>query len=228
MDESRRMFYQLGKNISYDTFSPYDPSLSGTGSMPNGGGLSGLPGGISARQTGGFDLIPNPSFVPRRDIVNGSGPANSGWHTAANSLPSDPTLPFYIARDLGPKYLYKDGPYQIIHSLSTARQSGNNVFTLSFIVMAAKPANTTVPLQKFTGHAGFRVEEGLMTLEVEGYAPAQLSWGDVAFIPGGTSYRYYSTVPYTKVLHFAAEANGLDSTLIAKSTAWNSPVWPIK
>lgn len=50
--------------------------------------------------------------------------------------------------------------------------------------------------------------------------------GDVVFIPGNTTYTYYSTVAFTKTLHISQGAEGLATSLIAGGSAWNSPVWP--
>lgn len=229
-----QMFFAIGvPNMTYPSFSPYDPTAMEAVAMP----APMPPPDFNGSSAGMYDIISNPDFVPRTDIVNGSAPAGTGWHSPANTLPSDPTAPYYVARDFGPKYLNSEGgSYQVIQPLNMAEQSvptGHN-FTLSFINMSMRGAvgnassTSEPPTPRYAGHAGFRVEDGAMILTVEGYEPVQLLYGDVAFVPGNTSYSYYapSPVSFTRVLHFAAEVNGLDTTLIARAVPWNSPVWP--
>lgn len=221
-----QLFFGMGApNLTYATFTPFDParsnSTTNTGQPPPGLNQSGV------------DIIPQPNFVARRDITNGSAPEGTGWHTQENTLPADPAQPYYVARDSGPKYLNSEGGmYQVIETLNTATQSsasGHN-FTLSFISMSMRAANATTPLpkHKYAGHGGFRVEDGAVMLSVDGYPPTLLLYGDVAFIPGNTSYTYYAPAPvsFTRILAFAAEFHGLDSTLISRGMPWNSPVWP--
>lgn len=53
-----------------------------------------------------------------------------------------------------------------------------------------------------------------------------LSQGDVVFIPGNTTYSYWSEVAYTKFLHIGQGGAGLDAALIKAGKSWDSPVWP--
>lgn len=86
-------------------------------------------------------------------------------------------------------------------------------------------ANTTVPKRTFVGHAAFEVLEGSLQVEMLGEKISLLQ-GDVVFIPGHTTYTYYSEVAYTKFLHVSQGAEGLDRALIAGGESWDSPVWP--
>lgn len=174
----------------------------------------------------GFDIYPQPDFVPRQDFLDGTAPANSGWHITENALPNDGTTPFFLATDFAPKYLNKQDGYQVIHTLSTVTQSAAHNFTLSYITMTRLQANVTPTKHQFLGATGFRIDRGAMMLSVNGYPEEQMLQGDVAFIPGNTTFSYYSKIPYTKVLHMASGVNGLDSTLLKTSTPWDFPTWP--
>lgn len=217
-----KLFFSSGApNLTYPSFSPYDPNAVGRVASPP--------------PSGPWDIIANPDFVPRRDMVNGSAPAGAGWHDEADALPSDPAQPYYVARDLGPNYLNSEGgSYQVVRPLHTAAQSAGSQqqhnLTLSFISMSMRPADATMPpaTHRYAGHAGFRVEDGALVLAVEGYAPAQLLYGDVTFVPGNTSYSCYAPAPvsFTRVLNFATGVDGLDTALIARGVPWNSSVWP--
>lgn len=56
-----KMFFAIGlPNLTYSSFSPYDPNAIETMARPATG------------YNGSYDIIANPDFVPRRDIVNGS------------------------------------------------------------------------------------------------------------------------------------------------------------
>lgn len=149
---------------------------------------------------------------------------NSTWRTGSNTLPSDAHTPYFVAKDYGPKYLSTEGGYQVIQPFITPTTSGGN-FTLSTITMDRLSSNVTVSDQSFTGHAAFEVLEGQLTVLMGGEVLSLLQ-GDVVFIPGTTTYKYYSLVAYTKVLLISQGAEGLDTKLIANATSWNSPIWP--
>jgi glyoxylate utilization-related uncharacterized protein len=129
-----------------------------------------------------------------------------------------------VAKDYGPKYLSTQGGNQVIQPFVTPAQSAGN-FTLSTITMDRRLSNVTVSDQSFAGHAALEILEGQLTVLMEGEVLSLLQ-GDVVFIPGNTTYTYYSLVAYTKVLHTGQGAEGLDTTLIAGATNWSSPVWP--
>jgi hypothetical protein len=218
----RQLFYALAPNSTYPIDDPFNPAIKWT----PGGNQPPPPG--SGFDPVFFDIYPNTDFIPRRDFVNGTAPPDPSWHTSPNTLPTDPTVPYYSARDKGPFYLNNQSSfYQVIQPLNTPTQSSYHNFTLSWLIMSRVKPTTAPIIRKYAGHAGFRVEEGALTLQVDGYDPVVLLTGDVAFIPGGTPYIYYSSAAYTKALHFAAEKKGLDTDLIAKGIKWDSPVWPI-
>lgn len=213
---SRALFYALSSgNYSSSTFSPYDPTSNLTGSPPASV--------ISQLQS--FDVYAQLDFSPRTDTVNGTAPSNTTWHTGANSLASDATTPYYIAKDYGPKYVYSGaGGYAVIQPVITGLQTGEN-FTISQIAIQSLPANGTVEEQSFPGHAAFEVLEGQLKVEIEGETIGLLT-GDVVFIPGETSYKYWSDVADTKVYHVSAGVEGLDAKLIKGGKSWDYPVWP--
>jgi len=87
------------------------------------------------------------------------------------------------------------------------------------------PSNMTVSGQSFAGHAAFEILDGQLMMSMERETLSLLQ-GDVIFIPGNTTYKYWSLVAYTKVLHIGQGAEGLDTTIIAGAMSWDSPVWP--
>ncbi|TVY75901.1 Quercetin 2,3-dioxygenase [Lachnellula suecica] len=214
-DFERDLFYALASaNYSSPTFSPYDPSAVADDSSPPASVIASL------QQ---FDVYAELDYTPRTDAVNGAAPANSTWHTGANALATNDSTPYFVAKDYGPKYLSTENGYQVIQPFVTPVQSAGN-FSLSTITMD-KLSNVTASEQNFAGHAAFEVLEGQLMVSMEGELLSLLQ-GDVVFIPGNTTYTYYSLVAYTKVLHIAQGAEGLDTTLIAGATSWDSPVWP--
>jgi hypothetical protein len=213
------MFFAMAQNMTYSIIDPYNPAIKPDGSGANPPPTQGFPTDL-------FDIYPNADFVPRYDIVNGTAPAGTGWKTAASTLPTDPNQPYYMARDMGPKYLYNGSFYQVIQPINTVAQSTYHNFSISWISIPELQNNQTVAWYKSPGHAGLRVEDGALILKVEGYDDAQLLHGDVAVIPAGTNFAYHGAAGYTKFLYFAAGTGNLDSTLISKSVSWNAPVWP--
>ncbi|QDS72488.1 hypothetical protein FKW77_010021 [Venturia effusa] len=211
------LFYALSSgNYSSSTFSPYDPTSNLTGGSPQASVIS---------QLQSFDVYAQLDYSPRTDTVNGTAPSNTTWHTGPNSLASDATTPYYVAKDYGPKYLYSGAAgYAVIQPVLTGTQTGGN-FTISQIAMQSTPANGTVEEQNFPGHAAFEVLEGQLKVEMEGETVG-LSTGDVVFIPGGTTYKYWSDVAETKVYYISAGVEGLDAKLIKGGKSWDSPVWP--
>lgn len=212
----RDLFYALASsNYSSSTSSPYDPSIVASDSSPPASVISALQS---------FDVYAQLDYNPRRDLINGTAPSNTTWHTGNNTLATDSATPYFVARDHGPKYLNSQSGYQIIQPFVTPAQSAGN-FTLSTITMDRVSKNATVQDQKFPGHAAFEVLEGQLMVFLEGELLSLLQ-GDVVFIPGNTTYQYYSNVAFTKVLHIGQGASGLDTSLIAAAAAWDSPVWP--
>jgi glyoxylate utilization-related uncharacterized protein len=91
--------------------------------------------------------------------------------------------------------------------------------------MSHLPANETAQSLKFPSQATFEVLEGQLRALIEGETLILLQ-GDVVFIPGNATYKYYSTLAFTKVLYISQGAGGLDTALIASAKSWDSPVWP--
>lgn len=133
-------------------------------------------------------------------------------------------MPFFVAKDYGPKYLsHQTSAYQVIQPFVTPTQSAGN-FTLSTITMS-RVAITDVSDSIYPGHAAFEVLDGQLGVVMGGEILSLLQ-GDVVFIPGHMTYKYYSEVAYTKFLHISQGAAGLDSTLIEGGETWDSPLWP--
>jgi quercetin dioxygenase-like cupin family protein len=212
----RALFYALSSsNYTSSTSSPYDPSAPTDSSSPPASVISALES---------FDVFAELSYSPRQDAVNGFAPPNSTWHNGNNALGVDDATPYFIAKDFGPKYLNSQSEYQVIQPLVTPVQSAGN-FTLSTISISKQLRNTTTQFHSYPGHAAFEVLEGQLSIMLEGEA-LDLLQGDVVFIPGNSSYGYFSKVAFTKVLYISQGADSLDTALISKSMSWGSPVWP--
>lgn len=93
---------------------------------------------------------------------------------------------------------------------------------MSTITIAKGSTNSTA---SFPGHTAFEILEGQLMVSIQGEVLSLLQ-GDVLFIPGNTTYGYWSEVAYTKFLQVSAGAGGLDTALIAAGESWDSPVWP--
>lgn len=155
------------------------------------------------------------------DMINGTTD-NGVWHNGNNTLPGNDSTPYYIASNYGPKYLqHKLG--QVVAPRATLAETGGN-FTISTIVMRQKQSNQTITPQSFPGSHALQVLEGELTLTMAGETN-RLTTGDVAFVPGNTTFSYWSEVLYTKI-YAAAIGGGLTTKLINESVEWNSAVFP--
>lgn len=165
-------------------------------------------------------------FIPRRDFVNGSASdvASLKWHNGNNSLPDDPTEPYFIAKDYGPIYLNTEAGYKVIQPLATPRQSKN--FTTGTIIMSSKLDNETVSSATLPHHFALQLNEGQLYLSIEGYRTEYLLEGDVAFIPANTPFTYYAGRPFTKFLYMNGGSEGLDHQLLKESIPWGFPAYP--
>jgi hypothetical protein len=220
------MFYAIGKNLTFATSSTYDPLLipgrgfpkerSPPGKVPDSGALD------------RFDIYAQPGFTPRTDIGNGSAPP-SEWHVKPEPPPQDRSAPFFLAKNFGSKYLNSENGYTIISPLNAPPRSAPYNFTLSFLTISSPKDVAAVPWRTFPEHGAFRIQEGALSLQVEGYGePVQILPGDVAFLPEGTKYKFHAVAPATRTLYVAAGGHGLDAALLRTAKSWEHPTWPVQ
>ncbi|KAJ5683620.1 hypothetical protein N7462_006785 [Penicillium macrosclerotiorum] len=212
------LFYALGTNFTSGTNTPYVPKdyNDSSSSGPNSATISAL------KQ---YDVYAQLDFTPRRDLVNGTAPVgNTEWHTGDNAL-GTPGKPYFIANGYGPKYLNSQHGYQIVQPLVTPKQAQDTNYTLSTITLSRQTKNSP-PSWTLAGAAAFEVVEGLLSIQIGDYPEAQLTTGDVAFIPAGVSFTYYSTVAFTKVLYVSSGSNGVDRQLIEAGKTWDFVTFP--
>lgn len=237
------LFYTLANaNHTPSTFSPYavtDANAYGAESSSPDGSV------ISALES--FDVYGMLGYVPSRELVNGSYSstgAATGWHSAnhTDELGADSKTPYFVAKDYGVKYLNDEaGFYQIVQPLVTPTQSAGN-FTLATFIISEKLSNETAMtivgndtsststctsgISALTGHSAFEVLEGLFVVQMSGET-IYMATGDVVFIPAGTSFSYYSLVPFTRIMYISQGADGLDTRLISNGqSGWEYPTWP--
>lgn len=177
---------------------------------------------ISALES--FDVYAQLDFSPRRDLINGTAPSNSTWHTGKNSVPSNSKTPFFVAKNQGPMYLNSQSSYQIIAPFITPIQ-GANKFTEGTITISRQASNITVPTRRFENHTAFEILEGALQVNLMNET-VQLLQGDVVFVPGNTTFEYWSEVAFTKFLYVCAGERGLDVELIKEAKVWEYPTWP--
>ncbi|KAG7424615.1 Quercetin 2,3-dioxygenase [Fusarium oxysporum f. sp. raphani] len=92
----------IGQQWNTTTNSPYPNSYieegaSGTGSAPV----------ADVQQLNYLDVWPQPDFVPRRDILNGTTSSSAAWHDGPNYLGNNTDTTYWVANGYGPKYLNK-------------------------------------------------------------------------------------------------------------------------
>ena len=214
------LFFAIAdSNYTSETSSPYVPSAA-SGSADAGTGSSSSM--ISALES--FDVFAQLDFNPRRDLVNGSAPANATWHTGKNTVPSNSNTPFYVAKNQGPMWLNSEHGYQIIAPFVTPTQ-GDGKFSEGTITIDRKSSNITTPVRHFADHLAFEVLEGALQVNLKNET-VQLLQGDVVFVPGNTTFSYWSEVAFTKFLYVCAGNKGLDVELMDKAVAWEYPTWP--
>jgi len=97
---------------------------------------------------------------------------------------------------LGPKYLHQKLGQVVAPRATPAETSGN--FSVSTIAMRQRPSNDTISRQTFADPQAFQVHEGQLTLTMAGETN-NLITGDLAFIPGNTTFSYWSDVRFTKI-----------------------------
>lgn len=171
-----------------------------------------------------YDVYPQPSFVPRTDMVNNK--AGSGnWHNGTNNLTGSTMGPAFIAKNYGPKYLNNElGYYQLIATLVTGKESDNR-FTQGTITMSPKGADQHPSYLNLTQPVAFQMEEGLLEITVAGET-VELIDGDVFFVPRHTPFHYHTAVPFTKFMYVSGGADGLDAQLLKNAIPWNSAFYP--
>jgi hypothetical protein len=115
----------------------------------------------------------------------------------------------------------------IISPINTTPRSAPYNFTLSYITLSKPKDATAVPWRTFAEHGAFRIQDGALSLQVEGFGEAvQLLHGDVAFLPKDRKYKIYAVVPATKTLYIAVGGNGLDAALLRTAKPWEHATWP--
>jgi quercetin dioxygenase-like cupin family protein len=183
------------------------------------------------QQLASLDLYAAPAeeFIPRRDFVNGTAgdDAAQQWHDGPNALPADAETPYFVAKDYGPKFLNRAAGYKVVQPLATPVQTnGTGGLTMGTVTMSERLEGE--PMSEATLPHAFALQmiEGQLVLEVDGYQPAYLIDGDVAFVPANTSFTYHATVPFTKFLYLNGGGEGLDYQLLQDSEPWELPTYP--
>ncbi|KAE9392959.1 RmlC-like cupin [Gymnopus androsaceus JB14] len=212
------LFFAIAtSNYTAPTMSPFNYTAWNAST-----GAGGDASEISALEA--FDVYAQLDFIPRRDFVNGTAPSTSVWHDGPNELANDSSTPYFVAADYGPKYLYKGSAYEIVQPLITPLQ-GNGSFTMGTLTLS-RPLNGSIPASiTLANHTAFQVIEGGLTMEMSGETNT-LFTGDVAFIPGGTAFAYWSLGVFAKVLYIGAGSETLDQLLLKNATSWEFAVFP--
>lgn len=213
-------FFLADSNYTSTTDTPFVPAASN-----NSAGSGSSASIISALES--YDVYAQFDFDPRRDIVNGTAPA-AVWHTGANTCANNSHTPYFVAKDFGPKHLHNGSFYQLVQPFVTAVQSGEMNFTQGTITisrMLGSANSTALSTTTLDDHTAFEVLEGALILEMAGET-VTLIGGDVAFIPGGTAFKYHSEVAFTKFMYVGAGKETLDKQLIAGGVSWDYAVFP--
>ncbi|KAK5134702.1 hypothetical protein LTR08_006217 [Meristemomyces frigidus] len=173
-----------------------------------------------------YDVYAELEYSPRTDMVNGSAPSTAAWHNAPNTLATDAATPFFVAKDYGPRYLNNaTGQYQIIEPLLTPTQTDGN-FTMGNIILSRTFARKTPAVYTLPhSHTALEVVDGQLTLKME-KETVELEIGDVAFVPAGTAFSYWSQVAYTKILYIGNGTQTLDQQLLGNAASWDYAVFP--
>jgi quercetin dioxygenase-like cupin family protein len=196
----------------YTSDSPFDPEDKSRLNVPKVLGL--MPQ---------YNISPQPRNSINLDWTNGTTPDGLGiWHAAEQTLPTDPSKAYFIASNRGPKFLQRRSS-TVIARLTSGQQTNNK---LSVATIAVKPDIEPRRSAKFNVHQGIQVTEGQLHLNIDG-EKVDLIFGDVAFIPKGTPFSYWSTVGFTKFINWVGGVGGLADTLIEDSEPWSHAVWPV-
>jgi len=167
-----------------------------------------------------YNIVPEPFNSINMDWTNGTtADGLDTWHVADQTFPNDTTTPYFISSNRGPKYLQRKAG-QIIAQLASAKQTSNNLSVATIAIKAgAKPGKISFGVDQ-----AFQVTEGQLHLEINGET-VQLIFGDLAFIPKGTHFRFWSTVGFTKFINWSV-GSGLADSLINGAESWEYGVWP--
>ncbi|KAK6386847.1 hypothetical protein LTS17_000109 [Exophiala oligosperma] len=167
-----------------------------------------------------FNIVPEPYNTINIEWINGTtADGLDTWHIADQTLPTDPSKPYFISSNRGPKYL-QHGSNKVIAQLASGKQTNDK---LSIATITMKPNQPSAQI-KFSVDQALQVTEGQVHLQI-GNDTAQLIFGDLAFIPRGTYFRYWSTVGFTKFINWSA-GQGLADSLIEQSQEWSHATWP--
>ncbi|KAF9875002.1 RmlC-like cupin [Colletotrichum karsti] len=175
-----------------------------------------------------LELIAAPAEVykPRRDMINGTASdAGLPWRNGPNTLPDDPTEPYFVVNNYGPAYLNTEIGYKVIQPLVTPTQTDGN-FTMGTLIMSPKLDNETTTTVTLPHHFALELQEGEIILSVDSYDTTRLLQGDVAFVSANTSFSFHATVPFTKFLYMNGGGKGLDHQLLESSIPWGFPAYP--
>lgn len=168
-----------------------------------------------------YNIVPAPANKINLDWVNGTTEDGlDTWHVADQSLPSDSSKAYFVSSNRGPKYLVRDKG-TVIAQLASGQQTHEKL-TVATITLRNNGESTDV--HQFDMDQAFQVTEGQLTLEIEDET-VQLIFGDLAFIPKGTCFRYWSKVGFTKFINWSA-GSGLADSLIEDAEPWSHAVWP--
>ncbi|KAH7193968.1 RmlC-like cupin domain-containing protein [Fusarium flagelliforme] len=213
------LFIALGEDFSSKTGTPFVPAAlndSSSGTDPNV---------ITALES--FDVFAQLDFEPRQDFLNGQAGGSSQWHNDSNTLAVDSNTPNFIAKNRGPKYLNNiGGTYQLIAPLATKDQTGSN-FTMGTVTLSHRLEGTRAINTKLRESVAFQLEEGKLSISIDGYEAMELIQGDVVFVPGNTSFTYYAMVPFTKFLYVSGGKDGFDQTLMEGAKTWDYATYPV-
>lgn len=167
-----------------------------------------------------YNIVPAPFNAINMDWTNGTtADGLDSWNVADQTLPTDPSKAYFVSSNRGPKYLQRDAG-KVIAQLASCEQTSDK---LSVATIAMKPSHKPSAVQFDVDHA-LQVTEGQLKFEINGQT-VELVFGDLAFIPKDTSFRYWSTVGFTKFVVWSA-GYGLADSLISGSEGWEYGVWP--
>ena len=171
-----------------------------------------------------FDFFPA-NYSLNYDLQNGTTNPSLPWHDGNNTLPDSAVHPYYIASNWGKKYLQRSLG-QVIAPIMTPMQSGSGKYSMSIstVVMRRRLANETIASHLFDRPQVFVVLEGQLIMQMLGQR-VKMSTGDVAFVPAGTAFRYWSEVAFTK-FYLGSSGLALGAKLVDESEEWDYAVFP--